>query len=806
MNEIVRLALNARTVAHINLLEQRLRATGARRMRFLGDRELNWSTLSNAADPKALLFERGTNMWDSLIDLEVQRQHPSVAALVSPAAAVRTLFGVPKIGLSEMSGAERQRLGQLARVILLDSDDSRRRPTVAFRDLGTGVARKESPYTILSLEASNKLSKPYQHGVFGKGGSLACMFSDATVFVMRKQPELLAVGEGDEITVAVVRRDDPDDYRLPFFRYLVADSRDDPKGLPWACPASEAPEFEPGVYVAHIGYQADRMGQSTWQQDDSIYAYAETVLLRPTLPFGLADERTPPANQRPEGRGLSILSGLGLRMDRMEAAADLKGDPAEKAPLLRRSGFSSMPVAGLGTVRVRWWLFRDLNRRRSYVARGYVTVMTHDGQVHHGWDQQRFQTMVPSRRRVAERIFVEVDLEEVPRKHRIQILSSMREALRKTPEARRLEEAIAHWLENDPDLEEAESKLTREALQQTAQRISKSFLEKLNRAIAAKVPTLEVLIDRKGRGPKPRPPKPQEDLYPEPTAFTGPVGVSLLPGETHTFYMAMNAVDGFVPTRGQIEFRDAPADADLALSVGDLRRGRMQLALAAGENAALGTHQGVLALSWLRSTGGVGELKWPLNVTLLAERPEPAPRPPKKNDDEGSGQKEGKKRSVIALVWNRLEGNRASGWTEETAGDLQRLPGRVLAEMNPESYGELKDVDAEVATIVLNEDFAPWFAYERGSALSGDQAMQVRRDRYGIALGVAIANLWVREEGLAKKYAAWQGKGDGADEPTKPMDEAQRRRAVSEAARGILALLPDFDRLAIDAFEEGVTA
>lgn len=439
------------------------------------------------------------------------------------------------------------------------------------------------------------------------------------------------------------------------------------------------------------------------------------------------------------------------------------------------------------------------------MARGYVTVLTHDGQVHHAWDQQRFQTLVPSRRRVAERIFVEVDLDEVPRKARIQILSSVREALRKVNETRKLEETIANWLENDPDLEEAENKLTREALQKTAQRISKNFLEKLNRAISAKVPTLQTLLDRKGRGPKPRPPKPQEELYSEPTAFTGPVGITLLPGETHVFYMSVNAVTGFIPTRGQIELRDAPADADLSLSVGDLRRGRLQLAMTAGEEAALGTHQGVLVLSWLRSGGGVSELRWPLNVTLLAERPEPAPpKPPKKK--EGTGQAQGRQHGDIALVWNSLDANRASGWTEETAGDLQRLPGKVLAEMDPENYGELKDVDAEVATIVLNEEFAPWAAYGRGSALSGDQAMQIRRERYAIALGVAIANLWVREEALVKKYAAWQLKGNGAEDPPKPMDEVQRRRAVSEAARGILALLPDFDRLAIDLAEEGVTA
>jgi hypothetical protein len=54
------MALNARTVADVDALERELRASGARRIRFLGDRETNWSTLSNAADPKALLFERAT--------------------------------------------------------------------------------------------------------------------------------------------------------------------------------------------------------------------------------------------------------------------------------------------------------------------------------------------------------------------------------------------------------------------------------------------------------------------------------------------------------------------------------------------------------------------------------------------------------------------------------------------------------------------------------------------------------------------------------------------------------------------------
>ena len=55
--------------------------------------------------------------------------------------------------------------------------------------------------------------------------------------------------------------------------------------------ASEV-EFEPGTLVLHVNYQGDKLGTSTWQHEESIYALAETNLFRPTLPYLLADERT----------------------------------------------------------------------------------------------------------------------------------------------------------------------------------------------------------------------------------------------------------------------------------------------------------------------------------------------------------------------------------------------------------------------------------------------------------------------------------------------------------------------------------
>jgi hypothetical protein len=261
--------------------------------------------------------------------------------------------------------------------------------------------------------------------------------------------------------------------------------------------------------------------------------------------------------------------------------------------------------------------------------------------------------------------------------------------------------------------------------------------------------------------------------------------------------MSINAENGFVPAKGQIELTGSRLEPDLSLSaVGDLRSGRVQLSITAGETATRGMHQATLVLSWLRASGGGGELSWPLNVTVLSEREVVEAKPPHK--DYGSA-KAGKKRSQVALVWHRLEDEKDSGWTTDTAGDLQRMSGEALAAADPELYGELKEVVGDIPTIVLNEDYGLWKGYEGAAMVKGDLACKVRRDRYALAVGVSVANLWVREESISKTHENWLARGNAGDEPPQAMSPEQRRRALSEAARGILTVLPDFDRLAVDA-------
>ncbi|HLZ94792.1 MAG TPA: hypothetical protein VKT20_05645 [Candidatus Dormibacteraeota bacterium] len=133
------------------------------------------------------------------------------------------------------------------------------------------------------------------------------------------------------------------------------------------------------------------------------------------------------------------------------------------------------------------------------------------------------------------------------------------------------------------------------------------------------------------------------------------------------------------------------------------------------------------------------------------------------------------------------------------------MSGEALAGADPELYGDLKDVAGDIPPIVLNEDYSLLKTYEAAALLKSDMARKVRRDRYALAIGVSVANLWVREEAIGRAYESWLARGNGGDEPPKAGLPDQRCRALSDAARGIMRLLPDFDRPGLDA-EVAITA
>lgn len=778
MKELISQALKARTVADVEALEKALeRALGGARIRYLGDSATNWSSLSSGVDPQTVLFERVTNMWDAVLERMAAAIPLEKRRWTSPADAAQALLGVPPSGPAAMEAAERDVLAPMCLIKLLDSDDSVKRPSIAFRDKGIGVSTVEMPTTILSVEGENKLNKPYLHGVFGKGGSVACMFSEATIIVSRKQPELLAGGEDDLGTLAVVREGDSRDVRLPFFRYLVRPE----DNLPYSVPASEV-DFEPGTYVVHIGYQGDRLSQQTWEKEESIYAFAETVLFRPTVPYQLHDARSGEANTRPEDRQKpSTLQGLGQRLD-----STTKADG-----LLDSSGISRVPVPGLGEIGLRWWLFENIDRRRRRAAKGFVGLFITGGQVHHAWSNSRFISLVEGRRRVAQRIIVEIDTEGLDQQDKVRIFSSFRDTMLKSTQAFALERAVAEWLARDADLDEAETQLTIEALGGGGGEVSEAFRERLNRAVRAKVPGLGGVGMGGTTGSTPQPPRPrkQEELYPEPTTFTGPDSIELLPGQRKSFHMQCNAVDGFVPDRAKINVIAGVGSPPVQFGRGDLRRGRLQVSLLVAAEAPLGAAELEVALVWNREDGERVELRWPLQVNVVSEPT--LPKPPR----EGKGKKK-HKRGDVAFLW--ADSKSHPEWENSMVGELQEIKGSALAKLKPKTYGDLKSVEDLIPTVVLNRGFRELDAYLKGIAFAkdtGDQALDLRRDKYALAVGVTVANLWAQEKKLGEAHKRWEEGGKQGPEPEQPMSDAQKQRALVEDARGVLTLLPDFDQL-----------
>lgn len=772
MDPIVSAAVNARTVTHIDNLENLLRkALGGEHVRFLGDQEANWSSISSPADATSVVFERATNMFDADIELEADRRR--IFGCGSPAEAAHTFFGVPRGGVGEMSTAQREKVAAMSLIVIHDSDDSKKRPTIAFRDHGSGIGTKGVPATILSLQQSNKLRKSYTHGIFGKGGSSADAFSDATVVVTRKQPDLLLEGEEDRITVAVVREDEAPDMGLPYYRYLVGADK-----LPYSVPASAHPSFEPGTYVAHINYLAGKMGIQNWTNEESIYAYAETILFAPALPYQLQDARSDGANVRPaDRREPSVLSGLGQRLEVLKP-----GD----GTILDRTGWQTVHVPDVGDVRLRWWLFDDTDKRRTRVAKGFVVIFTTNGQIHHAWDSAKLQQLLDNRRRVGQRLFGQVDCDGIELRKRYKVFDSFRAQVRRGPEGRALEDAVAYTLDHDADLDEYENQFVRQSLQSSAQSISASFRKRLNRALRTKVPGLAPSAT-KGTGPRPPNPKRDEDLYDEPTSMTGPTALTLLIGGRATAYMEVNAKDGFVPDRGEIGLEATGAKP--TLSVGDLRKGRLPLTFTTATGMGEGPIEVDVALTWIRTNGGLGRMTWPMTINVVSKI---EPMPPRPSNPAKGGQEPTKDGGDVAFIW--VTGHEYD-WEDNIVGELRDIEGDLLASER-EVYADLKGVKDKIPTIILNKDFADWAAYKRTIAKgASDATLETRNERYGLAIGIIVANTTLEERKLAKKFEAWEAKQNGTEQPSKPMTPEQMQRALAEAARGVVALMPDFDAL-----------
>ena len=299
----------------------------------------NIGTIRMASDPGLALVERVTNGIDSLLELGVllaPRTQPT-----SPEEAARLLYGIPAGGLGEMSDSNRRSLAHNLVISMHESGDTKH-PTIRIQDAGIGQHPDDFAGTLMSLNESNKVGKPYTMGTYGQGGSVTFGFSEYTVIISRRHPNLLQTGQADEVgwTIVYEEETDPTKNVEPRYVWLVK-----PDGTPFTLPSLCFPDLPNGTRITHIRYDVQSLrGPFTTQ----MWQFLHATLFDPVLPFILTgDRKNDPkgAKGQPDSR---VIIGNAARLSNVERArGELLLAATDTHTLFLGSRY--------GSVRVTWW-------------------------------------------------------------------------------------------------------------------------------------------------------------------------------------------------------------------------------------------------------------------------------------------------------------------------------------------------------------------------------------------------------------------------------------------------------------------
>lgn len=424
--------------------------------RPVGDREANYGNIAMGSDPGHAFVERVTNAIDAVIEREAIRSAkkggkgkrlPRV-----PRDAVEDWFRVPggrvsslpaQLKKDEKKGVSRQDLADEIVIRVFDSA-SKKEPTVEVRDFGVGLTPADVPRTILSLNAENKITKPYLAGAYGQGGSTALAFSPlGCMIVSRRQKDLLEPGESDTVAITFVRYNELDAAKNKNgrFEYLVLPSRE-VAGVE----ASEIPDFDSGTSVVHFQLAIPRYSARITQLTGSLWWLLQNSLFDPVLPFWVEERRRSMLEQSKEVDRRTIAGNFTRLMDD-------KKERIEHAD----SADVSLSYAGDETLlKVNYWVVKppkdgDGDAIATYVDPYRPIAFTFNGQTH-GTEDRRFTRERLSLPYLANFLIVQVELDHLSPPARRALLSTTRDRLKKLPFYDEIMEAVANALGEDENL------------------------------------------------------------------------------------------------------------------------------------------------------------------------------------------------------------------------------------------------------------------------------------------------------------------------------------------------------------------
>jgi hypothetical protein len=776
--EIVRAALAAQTADQARqvqgLIEEQI---GARHIRPVGDKWNNHGLMGAAGSFDLKLIEAVTNMQDAITERFALRKWGSRDKVPydSPHAAAADL-------LSEIPDLAKQ-----ATVVFKESTESAEKNdraritknlTAVFADKGCGLTPEEVPGTIFGLGGNNKEDALYLQGAFGMGGTLTYRNAECVVLVTRRDPELLAQGEDDRITVAVV------EWRVntkgTTAYYLVGSEWGEPGDVahPWSCHASEYPEFAPGTHVALIAYHVEGYHAATRGGDQKGFDTAvDTRLFNPVMPVWFVNELV---NAE---RGNS-LRGLANRLENSEYSTSSVWTSDEQTLPYRHEGTTYL-------LPMRYTLFAPVKSAGGvdkFVAKDHAVIFTSNGQVHHHWTPAEFLSKT-GLNKIHNRVLVVVETDELPILLRTSLFTPDRNDLVRQDAAVRLDDDVAASISGWESLKDENNALLRDSLKGSDDQSTLAIANRISRAFSAKGFGLAAGVGgsggkgTKGSGGGGGKRKPIV-LHPDPTKIDGPDQARAELGKTRSLTFVIDAEDSFFDGRGEVKVTcDHPSIREgREITVGKGRKGRVQVLIAVPE-VEPGTYELRVALQdWMRVSGGLGQrLEHTTKLELVEEiqgKGSGAGKPGSGTDgDKGVGSG-----TTVAFRWRTPE--EEEEWEKITVGEVQDVPASILAE-RPE-YAELVKLgDQKIPTVLLNEEYPPFKKYLEGR---NKTLTKVERPREQYAAGVGVALLIMQDEVDRRR------KKDGSLPDPQLMASALRA-----AARGVLAVMPAFDELAREA-------
>lgn len=504
----------AEAIDYVSLLE----TSHGFKWRAVGDREGNFGNINIGSDPGYAIVERVTNAIDAVIEREAARRLAKAkgkkAVPTSPREAVEEWFGVPGGRVGNLKDlAKRQKLADEVIVRLLDGT-TKKHPTVEVRDHGVGLTPEMMPRTILSLNETNKIDKPYLAGAYGQGGSTALAFSPlGALLVSRRQPDLLPPGESDRVAVTFARYNELDINRNKNGRYEYLVGAD---GNVAGIDADALADFEPGTAVVHFNLEIPQYSARLTQLTGSLWWLLQNAMFDPVLPFWAEERRSSMLDESKKADRRTIAGNFTRLMD-------------DKNDLVEHSASADVKLehaSGDTFVKVHYWVVKPKpdnpggQPSEAYVDPYRPITYTLNGQTHDR-DDRRFTSERLSLPYLAKSLIIQVELDHLSPQARRALLSTTRDRLKQLGLIEDMREAICAALSEDEDLDRLNQLRKEQLLSKHSDAEQKKMRERFARLMERFKAGTDAFAKGKGTGAggrkEPGTSKPREPLAALPT-------------------------------------------------------------------------------------------------------------------------------------------------------------------------------------------------------------------------------------------------------------------------------------------------